>query len=775
MELLNKNSFLFKHIHDFEEVAEISATLCLLANVAGNAQKYTVAEVAAASAAAAAGNAAAQQAQAEHHARTGYSLGGASSTPPVSPSPNAQHRLRISSLPPPEHPPRPISTPPMISGQPLSYHPAHTLLIKQSTSPVQAHSSSIHHSNHSHHAPPSSHQPILSYHHGNSPPLQQVHLHHIQQGPPTSTITTGPITVQHHQQYILPHSPNSNSQSSTVNMKLSSQNLLPPLAPPPPPPPPSSSQNSPNSPTNLSQSQLIISKKSKPSHNIQQTMVSPSAPTPSKILLPPPPPPPPPSQSTSSGSSLTIKTPIPISVVTVVPTSSSNSQSQLSPQPYEHHSSSSTSSSGASSSAPASQPVTVPVHQPPPPPTTPTITHISVPPKKSLSSRNAHHNLTSGGSNIKKYFKPVVIVQQHGDEQQSSNRPLSPPPLSMQQKPTTGTLVESHEAIGQVYVFSDSNEPVQSPVVNNVDTKKEPPPPPVIVESQTGSMGNIKRKRQQSLERIDPHEIVSNTNSGNTAAIVRPVTPVNTTIPTPDPDTLRPKRSKRKKGYGSSKPSSRLLNNDGGRSPNHNANSLDYTADTEDEVPSSRDSTPVMTSKRKSFGSPKPLKTSTPITTTPKSSKQHHHQLSQPSTPIGPPEGIAESPIAGPSHAALANLNSSSNSSINSASKHDQDQQNQSGDEESSSTGTSEKRKLIIYLLMISELLMKDTLWRYFTCIILVPKRGRPKKRPEERVRTYDPRVPMQCDECGKVLKGTGALRVHKQIHQNVSNIASVF
>lgn len=52
--------------------------------------------------------------------------------------------------------------------------------------------------------------------------------------------------------------------------------------------------------------------------------------------------------------------------------------------------------------------------------------------------------------------------------------------------------------------------------------------------------------------------------------------------------------------------------------------------------------------------------------------------------------------------------------------------------------------------------------------IDLVPKRGRPKKRPEERVRTYDPRVPMQCDECGKVLKGTGALRVHKQIHQNV-------
>lgn len=54
-------------------------------------------------------------------------------------------------------------------------------------------------------------------------------------------------------------------------------------------------------------------------------------------------------------------------------------------------------------------------------------------------------------------------------------------------------------------------------------------------------------------------------------------------------------------------------------------------------------------------------------------------------------------------------------------------------------------------------------------CNFTVPKRGRPKKRPEERVRTYDPRVPMQCDECGKVLKGTGALRVHKQIHQNVS------
>jgi hypothetical protein len=68
-----------------------------------------------------------------------------------------------------------------------------------------------------------------------------------------------------------------------------------------------------------------------------------------------------------------------------------------------------------------------------------------------------------------------------------------------------------------------------------------------------------------------------------------------------------------------------------------------------------------------------------------------------------------------------------------------------------------------------------------------VPKRGRPKKKPEDRVRTYDPRVPMvsesnfhnkletwninwfqMCDECGKVLKGSGALRVHKQIHANI-------
>ena len=49
-----------------------------------------------------------------------------------------------------------------------------------------------------------------------------------------------------------------------------------------------------------------------------------------------------------------------------------------------------------------------------------------------------------------------------------------------------------------------------------------------------------------------------------------------------------------------------------------------------------------------------------------------------------------------------------------------------------------------------------------------MPKRGRPKKKPEDRVRTYDPRVPMMCDECGKVLKGSGALRVHKQIHANV-------
>ncbi|ODN04567.1 hypothetical protein Ocin01_02125, partial [Orchesella cincta] len=105
VELLNKNSFLFKHIHDFEEVAEISATLCLLANVAGSAQKYTGAELAAARAAAAAGSASNLSNELER--RCHYA--GSSSNSPVSPSPGT-HRLRLSSLPQ-EHPPRPISTP----------------------------------------------------------------------------------------------------------------------------------------------------------------------------------------------------------------------------------------------------------------------------------------------------------------------------------------------------------------------------------------------------------------------------------------------------------------------------------------------------------------------------------------------------------------------------------------------------------------------------------------------------------------------------------------
>lgn len=543
----------------------------------------------------------------------------------------------------------------MISGQQLYHHQQHALLIPQQGSPAPAHTTSIHHvhpHHHSNHPPPHSPHP-----HHNSPPHQQIHLHHIQQLPPSSNVS---VQHQHHSQYILPHSPTSTSAPS----KLSPQNLPPPH-----------SSSSPNSPTNLSQSQLIISKKSKAAAAAAATQLTSASAMPptTKILLPPPPPPP---IQTSTGTVTSGKNTIPATVVTLIAPSASPTSQLSPPQPYQHHHS----SLSSSTPTPVSQPVSVHVQQqqPPPPPITPTVTHISVPPKKSLSSRNAHNlsNCAAGSANITKYFKPVQHQLQQSSSK-SSSRPPSPPLSLHDQKPslTTGTLVESHATIGQVYIFSETNEHTAPIIVNNVDVVTSGAntiPPPVF------------KRDPASVEIIDVDESVG---TGDNGLQIRPTTPINTILPIPDPEVHRPKRRNRtrKKGYGKGG-SNRNISR--GRSPNHNTNSLDYTADTEDEVPSARDSTPVsvISNKRKMHESPKPLKTSTPITTTPKSSKIHHSLRS--STPIpaaaGPPSGITESPIPGPSHA-IGNFSSGNLS--NSSSRH------QSGGEESSSTGTSEKRK----------------------------------------------------------------------------------
>jgi len=59
--------------------------------------------------------------------------------------------------------------------------------------------------------------------------------------------------------------------------------------------------------------------------------------------------------------------------------------------------------------------------------------------------------------------------------------------------------------------------------------------------------------------------------------------------------------------------------------------------------------------------------------------------------------------------------------------------------------------------------------WRVNANIISTePKRGRPRKKPEERIENWKLRLPMQCDECGKILKGILSLRYHKASHANI-------